>query len=323
MSDSEGQDRDVSRSGEPHAIRPDAQPLRDEELPRVSVAGGAGAKNSPPAGGERRPEERREPRIRHYPEPDPQPPRKAAPKKRPRKKLRKGKTLAPIKPRRKWPHIVLAVIIVLFLVTWLPVLVMRWADPPTTAFMLERAAALPDSKHIERTWVAYDDISPAMRLAVVASEDQTFPYNHGFDISAIEKAMEHNEHSVTTHGASTITQQTAKNLFLWPGGGYFRKGVEAWFTVLIDLDWPKWRVLEVYLNVAQFGPNIFGVEAAAEHYFGKHASRLTRAEAALLAVALPDPYALDPAHPSPYLLQRRHWILEQMDNLGGHYLDAL
>ncbi len=230
---------------------------------------------------------------------------------------------APPKPRRRWPWVILAVLATLFLVTWLPVILMRWINPPTTAFMLERAAALPDSTRIHHAWVSYDRISPAMRLAVVASEDQTFPYNHGFDIRAIKQAIKHNEHSETTHGASTITQQTAKNLFLWPGGGYFRKGVGAWFTILIDLDWPKWRVLEVYLNIAQFGPQTFGVGAAAKHYFGKSASQLTRPEAALLAATLPDPYDFDPAHPSSYLLRRQAWILEQMRNLGPDYLSGL
>lgn len=231
--------------------------------------------------------------------------------------------LGPPKPRRKWPWIILAILAVLFLVTWLPVIVMRWINPPTTAFMLETAAALPGSSGIHQVWVSYKEISPAMRLAVVASEDQTFPYNHGFDIHAIKQAIKHNERSDTTHGASTITQQTAKNLFLWPGGGYFRKGVGAWFTILIDLDWPKWRVLEVYLNVAQFGPHTFGVEAAARHYFGKSATQLTRPEAALLAATLPAPYDFDPAHPSPYLLQRQAWILGQMRHLGRDYLSNL
>ncbi|MGH8274482.1 MAG: monofunctional biosynthetic peptidoglycan transglycosylase [Gammaproteobacteria bacterium] len=230
---------------------------------------------------------------------------------------------ASARKRRRWPWIALAVIVVLFLVTWLPVIAMRWANPPTTAFMLETAAALTDSAKIEQVWVPYAKISPAMRLAVVASEDQTFPTNHGFDIKAIKTAIKHNAQSSTVHGASTITQQTAKNLFLWPGGGYFRKVVGAWFTVLIDLDWPKRRVLAMYLNIVQFGPHTFGVEAAAEHYFGKRAAQLSPPEAALLAAALPDPQHLDPAHPSPYLRQRQTWILEQMRHLGNDYLNGL
>ncbi len=231
--------------------------------------------------------------------------------------------LKPRKKRWRWLWALPAIVVVLFLVTWLPVIVMRWVNPTTSAFMLETRAALPGSTHIEHSWVAYRKISSAMRLAVVASEDQTFPHNHGFDIKAIKKAIKHNENSATTHGASTITQQTAKNLFLWPGGGYFRKAIGAWFTVLINLDWPKRRVLAMYLNVVQFGPRVFGVEAAAEHYFGKHASELTRPEAALLAAALPDPQDYDPAHPSAFLRQRQSWILEQMRHLGPDYLSDL
>lgn len=235
-----------------------------------------------------------------------------------------AKKALPAPPRRRrWPWIVLAVILALFLVTWLPVIAMRWANPPTTAFMLETAAALPDSARIEHAWVPYAKISPAMRLAVVASEDQTFPTNHGFDIKAIKTAIKHNARSSTVHGASTITQQTAKNLFLWPGGGYFRKAIGAWFTLLIDVDWPKRRVLTVYLNIAQFGPRVFGVEAAADHYFGKPAARLSWPEAALLAAALPDPQHSDPAHPSAYLRQRQAWILDQMRHLGKDYLSSL
>ena len=204
----------------------------------------------------------------------------------------------------------------------MPVLAMRLANPPTTAFMLETAASLPNGEKLDHVWVPYDKIAPAMRLAVVASEDQTFPTNHGFDIPAIRKAMEHNEKGNTLHGASTITQQVAKNLFLWPARSYLRKGVGAYFTVLIDFTWPKRRVLAVYLNVVQFGPRTFGIEAAAEHYFGKHASQLSAAEAALLAATLPDPQHLDPAHPSPYLLQRQSWVLDQMRHLGGDYLNS-
>lgn len=214
-----------------------------------------------------------------------------------------------------------ATVPVLFLVTWIPVLSLRWHNPPTTAFMLETAAG--SKRALRQIWVPYDRISPAMRLAVVASEDQTFPYNHGFDLHAIRKAIRHNKHSDTVHGASTITQQTAKNLFLWPGGGYFRKAIGAYFTVLIDVTWPKRRVLEMYLNIAQFGPRTFGVEAAAETYFGKHASQLSQAEAALLAAALPDPDHFDPTDPSEYLLQRQTWILDQMQQLGSNYLAGI
>lgn len=227
---------------------------------------------------------------------------------------------------RRWRRglrILLWSVLGLFLLTWLPVLAARWLNPPTTAFMLEVGAGLPHGARLARKWVPYRKISPAMRLAVVASEDQTFPVNHGFDVEAMHKAIEHNERGGTIHGASTITQQVAKNLFLWPARSYFRKAVGAYFTVLIDLTWSKRRVLVVYLNVAQFGPRTFGVEAAAERYFGKHASQLTPPEAALLAGTLPDPYRLDPARPSQYLRDRQAWILDQMQQLGDDYLAGI
>ena len=223
--------------------------------------------------------------------------------------------------QRTWRWVALATAVVLLLTTWLPVLALRWRTPPATAFMFE--TALNEGRPVRQIWVPYSRIAPAMRLAVVASEDQTFPTNDGFDFRAIRKAIKHNEQGGTLHGASTITQQTAKNLFLWPGGGYFRKAIGAWFTVLIDVSWPKKRVLEMYLNIAQFGPHIFGVEAAAEKYFGKHASQLNRYEAALLAATLPDPDHFDPAHPSDYLRQRQQWILEQMRQLGDNYLASV
>ncbi|MGH8126909.1 MAG: monofunctional biosynthetic peptidoglycan transglycosylase [Gammaproteobacteria bacterium] len=216
-----------------------------------------------------------------------------------------------------------ATVLVLFLVTWMPVLSLRWHNPPTTAFMLETALGSAHGQPLHQTWVPYERIAPAMRLAVVASEDQTFPTNHGFDLRAIRKAIKHNEQGDTVHGASTITQQTAKNLFLWSGGGYFRKAIGAYFTVLIDVTWPKRRVLDMYLNIAQFGPHTFGVEAAAETYFGKHASQLNQAEAALLAAALPDPDHFDPTDPSEYILQRQTWILDQMQQLGSNYLAGI
>jgi len=243
-------------------------------------------------------------------------PIEAPPTERPDEPSRKTSPVR--RKRRSWPWLVFATAIVLFLTTWMPILGLRWHDPGITAFMAE--TAVTKGQAVRQTWVPYARIAPAMRLAVVASEDQTFPTNNGFDIQAIRKAIQHNEHSDTLHGASTITQQTAKNLFLWPGGGYFRKAIGAWLTVLIDATWPKQRVLEIYLNIAQFGPHTFGVEAAAEKYFHKHAAQLTAPEAALLAATLPDPDHLDPAHPSDYLTQRQQWILDQMQQLGSDYL---
>ena len=152
---------------------------------------------------------------------------------------------------------------------------------------------------------------------MVASEDQKFPEHSGFDVEAIEKAYALNQHNHKVRGASTISQQVAKNLFLWPGRSYFRKGLEACFTVLIERLWPKRRILEIYLNVAEFGVGTYGAEAAAERFFHKPAARLTRADAAVLAAVLPNPEHFSAAAPSRYVQQRREWILGQMQALGG------
>lgn len=200
-------------------------------------------------------------------------------------------------------------------------------NPSTTAFMQQRLRYLQthgqSQVRIDYYWVDYADIAPAMRLAVVASEDQTFPYNHGFDIEAIEQALHHNRVSRHIRGASTITQQTAKNLYLWDGRNYFRKALEAYFTVLIDCEWPKQRILEMYLNTAQFDSNVFGVGAAARHLFGNTPAQLTPGQAALLAAALPAPDRSNVTDPSAYLQRRQAWILDQMQQLGADYLDGI
>jgi monofunctional glycosyltransferase len=203
----------------------------------------------------------------------------------------------------------------------LAVTALRWINPPYTAFMAEAQAAAwaaRDSNYVFRhNWVDLDRISPNLPLAVVASEDQKFPEHWGFDVEAIERAYALNQHSHKVRGASTISQQVAKNLFLWSGRSYFRKGLEAYFTVLIESLWPKRRILEVYLNVAEFGYGIYGAEAAAQRFFHKPASRLTRGDAAVLAAVLPSPERLSAAAPSRYVQQRREWILGQMQALGG------
>ena len=200
------------------------------------------------------------------------------------------------------------------------VLLMRWWPPVTTAFMLEaRLTALLDGDghfQLHHTWVDRDRIAPAAQLAVIASEDQKFPFHHGFDFGSIQDAVHEQEEGVRSRGASTISQQTAKNLFLWNGHSYVRKGVEVWFTVLLELCWPKARILEVYLNSAQFGPDVYGIEAAAQLYFHKHAAALTRSEAAQLAAVLPNPLKLHADRPSTYVAGRRQWILGQMHDLG-------
>ena len=201
------------------------------------------------------------------------------------------------------------------------VLLLRWLDPPLSAFMAEsqiEAWVGHDSSYVFRhRWVDLTQVSPNLALAVVASEDQKFPEHRGFDVEAIEKAYELNQHSHRIRGASTISQQVAKNLFLWSGRSYFRKGLEAYFTVLIESCWPKRRILEIYLNIAEFGSGIFGAEAAAQHFFHKPAARLSRSDAAVLAAVLPNPEHYSAAAPSRYVQQRRDWILEQMQALGG------
>ncbi|MFI4967721.1 MAG: monofunctional biosynthetic peptidoglycan transglycosylase [Gammaproteobacteria bacterium] len=193
-------------------------------------------------------------------------------------------------------------------------------DPATTAFMQQRHLDLL-SKHrpadIDYHWTPYEDIAPDMRLAVVTAEDQQFPYHHGFDWDAMGSAFTHNAKSRRVHGGSTISQQTAKNLWLWPGRSYGRKLVEAWFTVLIEAEWPKRRILEMYLNVAQLDDASFGVGAVSRSLFGVTPARLSREQAALLAASLPAPDIYDVTDPSAHLQRRQDWILDQMSGLGG------
>jgi len=208
------------------------------------------------------------------------------------------------------------------------VLLLRWVAPPTTAFMLEarwQAWRAGDHGYASRyDWVPLEDISPQAALAVIASEDQLFPFHAGFDVKSIRAAVQHNEHSRRVRGASTISQQVAKNVFLWPGRSFLRKGVEAGFTLLIEWLWPKERILEVYLNTAEFGPGTYGVQAAGQRYFHKDARRLNRADAALLAAVLPSPRRLHVDAPSAYVRSRQAWIEGQMAGLGGtSYLEGI
>ena len=201
------------------------------------------------------------------------------------------------------------------------VLCLRWVPPPTSAFMLERKFEklfLAEKKTtIIYRWIDWKLISPHLPVAVIAAEDQKFPYHWGFDFESILKAVEKNKKRGRLRGASTITQQVAKNLFLWPGRSYLRKGLEAYFTVLLELLWSKHRILEVYVNIAEFGNDTYGVYAAAKTFWGKSPSRLTREDAALLAAVLPNPRKLSVKNPSPYVIERGRWIEEQMEQLGG------
>lgn len=201
------------------------------------------------------------------------------------------------------------------------VLTLRWINPPYSAFMAERQISAwmsHDRAYVFRhSWVDLTHISPNLPLAVVASEDQKFPEHWGFDVEAIEKAYEMNQHRHRVRGASTISQQVAKNLFLWSGRSYFRKALEAYFTVLIERCWPKRRILEIYLNIAEFGDGTYGAEAAARRFFHEPAARLSRSDAATLAAVLPNPERYSAAAPGRYVLERRDWILDQMQALGG------
>jgi monofunctional biosynthetic peptidoglycan transglycosylase len=171
----------------------------------------------------------------------------------------------------------------------------------------------PDAEH---DWVPWSEISPHAAVAVIAAEDQKFPMHDGFDLEAIDRALADARRGIRLRGASTISQQVAKNLFLWPGQSWLRKGLEAWFTMWIEFLWPKRRILEVYLNSAEFGRGVWGIEAASRRYFGKQARLLNRPEAALLAAVLPNPQRYRVANPSPFVRQRQGWILKQMRLLG-------
>ncbi|WP_116807983.1 monofunctional biosynthetic peptidoglycan transglycosylase [Steroidobacter cummioxidans] len=200
------------------------------------------------------------------------------------------------------------------------VVLLRWVDPPTTAFIVrERLAAGEPGRpqSVQHRWVDWDQISPHIKVAVIAAEDQKFLGHYGFDLDSINDALADRERGRRVRGASTLTQQVAKNLFLWPGQSWVRKGLEAYFTVLIEALWPKQRILEVYVNIAEFGSGVFGVGAAAETFFRKPAARLNAPEAALLAAVLPNPKRMKVSSPSRYVLSRQQWILGQMRGLGG------
>jgi len=195
------------------------------------------------------------------------------------------------------------------------VIMMRWLDPPLSAVMLQRLAS--EGGPQQQQWVDIDRISPYMSLAVVAAEDQRFPVHSGFDTEEIIAAIERHLDGGRLRGASTISQQVARNLYLWQGRNFIRKGLEVWFTGLIETLWPKRRILEMYLNFAETGERTFGVAAASELYFGVSPDRMTRQQAALVAAVLPNPVVFRVDAPSGHVRKRRDWILQQMRNLGG------
>jgi monofunctional biosynthetic peptidoglycan transglycosylase len=206
-------------------------------------------------------------------------------------------------------------------ITWLLVLVMRFVPPLTSAFMIERRiSAWTHGEHgfvLKYDWEPARRVSAELPIALVAGEDQKFPFHHGFDLQAIADALDEADEGERLRGASTISQQTAKNLFLWGGRSFVRKGLEAYFTVLLELTWPKRRILEVYMNIAEFGDGIYGAQAAAQQFFHKDAARLSAHESALLASVLPNPKKLHADRPSAYVSRHADWVERQVRQLGG------
>ncbi len=199
------------------------------------------------------------------------------------------------------------------------VIIYRFVPVPITPLMVvrlvEQAASEDRNMKLSKDWVPMEEISKQAPQAVYASEDQKFLEHHGFDIEAMKKAWEGNQQGKRIKGASTITQQTVKNVFLWQGRNYLRKGLEAYFTVLVELLWSKERIMEVYLNVIEMGDGIYGIEAASQEFYNKPASNLTKSEAALIAAVLPNPLRWSPTRPTGYNRQRQTWIMRQMSNL--------
>lgn len=217
--------------------------------------------------------------------------------------------------------VLIAKVLLAWLGMWLAgILLFAFLPVPFSAVMVERQIGAWFTGHFDYVahsdWVSMDEISPWMALAVIASEDQKFPEHWGFDVDDIQSVLD-NEGNERMRGASTLSQQTAKNLFLWDGRSWIRKGLEAGLTVGIETVWTKRRILTVYLNIAEFGNGVFGVEEASQRYFNKPASRLTMSEAALLAAVLPNPIRFRADAPSGYTRQRQQWIMRQMRQLGG------
>ena len=216
------------------------------------------------------------------------------------------------KKKRSFWRIVKRIFLICFFSSLLYMLICKWLNPPITITQLVSSVT---GHGLKRDYISIDDMSPNIRLAVIATEDQLFVDHNGFDFKSIEKAMKHNQKKKSLRGASTISQQVAKNVFLWQGGGFFRKGLEVYFTFLIENVWGKRRILETYLNVAEMGDGIFGVEAAAQAYFNKSAKHLTRSESAMIAASLRNPkkYTVKPL--SKFVAWRYPWVLRQMNNL--------
>jgi monofunctional biosynthetic peptidoglycan transglycosylase len=213
---------------------------------------------------------------------------------------------------RIW-RIIKRIFLILFVGQFIYIILLKWINPPVTLTQLQSWIT---GNGLKRDYVSNDELSYNMKLAVISSEDQIFPDHHGFDWKNIEKAMKYNKKKPgRIRGASTISQQVAKNVFLWQGRDWIRKGLEIYFTKMIEWIWGKKRILEVYLNVIEMGKGIFGAEAAAQAYFGKPAKNLSRKEAALIAACLPNPKRYTVKPPAPYVVVKSGWIMRQMVNL--------
>lgn len=242
--------------------------------------------------------------------------------------VRQTSSHAPTLKRRLWRRIgrgLLTAVWSFVVISLLIVLALRWLPLPASSVIAQHwVKAAWQGAAFRYEWTPYRNISPHAALAVIAAEDQRFPDHYGFDFVEIQQALEDQEEGQSLRGASTLSQQTAKNLFLWSGRSWVRKGLETWFTVLLELLWSKQRILEVYLNIAEFGEHTFGVEAASRRFFNKSAAELAVGEAARLAAVLPNPLRYRVDKPSSHVLKRQRWIERQMRQLGGMaYLDRL
>lgn len=234
-----------------------------------------------------------------------------------KRRINTNKTKTPLLKRIS--GLISSVLLWFLLVSVLWVLAYRFINPPMTLLMISRnieRKADGKSFKTEKTWVNFENISDNMKRAAVSAEDQKFLNHIGFDIKAIERAYKSNEKGKKVKGGSTISQQTAKNVFLWPGRSWVRKGFEAYFTLLIEMLWSKERILEVYLNVIEMGDGIYGAEAAAQAYFGKSCTKLTKSQAALIAACFPNPLRWTPNHPTQYIRNKQYVIMRIMRRLG-------
>ena len=226
-----------------------------------------------------------------------------------------------VRPRRRWRRWLWQVPCALLAFSILQVVVLRFIDPPFSSVMaLRQMEAWGQGDwgfRIHYQWRDLDAMARSVPISLVAAEDQQFPQHNGFDLKAIEKALDHNARGKRLRGGSTISQQVAKNVFLWQGRSWLRKGLEAWYTVLIEALWPKQRILEMYANVAEFGDGVYGVQAAAQRYWRKDAAKLTPAESARLAAVLPSPRRYSATNPGPFVQRRAAWIQRQARQLGG------